>query len=120
MTDTYNLDRRPPCWLLASNAQTAARQIYIGAGSRTILTGLWAGWRLAGRDLVHRAANGSQNAGCADCSGMRMPPTSGLRCAGGTPNEKRFSSHWSRSSSWILANGESGTSARSQDKTLAL
>ncbi|CAH2708383.1 hypothetical protein NCPPB1935_11515 [Xanthomonas campestris pv. nigromaculans] len=79
------------------------------------LAGAW----LAATSL-HPAANGSQNAGFADCYGMPMPATSGIRSAGGTPNARRFSSQWSRSSWWILANGETATSDASRDRALSV
>lgn len=50
MTDTYNLDRRPPCWDAGKPCPNGcARRI---VDNHVELSGPWAGWRLAGRDLV--------------------------------------------------------------------
>lgn len=54
MTDTYNLDRRPPCWEVGKPCPNACAQ---DVHRRVIdnhveLSGPWAGWRLAGRDLI--------------------------------------------------------------------
>lgn len=122
MNDTYSLDRRPPCWPMGapcpnSCAQDLHRRVVT---NHVELTGPWAGWRLAGRDLVAPSGERIQNAGCVDCSGTPMPATSGIRSACGTQHAKRFSSRWSRSSWWILANGENATSDASRDKALSV
>ncbi|QHQ28259.1 putative phage-related protein [Xanthomonas albilineans] len=54
MSDTYDIDRRPPCWEVGKPcpnhcAQAHARHII---DNHVELHGPWAGWRLAGRDLV--------------------------------------------------------------------
>lgn len=54
MTDTYNLDRRPPCWPVGEQCPNscAADLHRRGVTNHVELTGHWAGWRLAGCDLV--------------------------------------------------------------------
>ncbi|PPU91426.1 hypothetical protein XalbCFBP2523_14775 [Xanthomonas albilineans] len=54
MSDTYDIDRRPPCWEPGQPcpnhcAQAHARHVL---DNHVELHGPWAGWRLAGRDLV--------------------------------------------------------------------
>ncbi|WP_185910730.1 hypothetical protein [Xanthomonas cerealis] len=54
MSDSYNIDRRPPCWTAGEPcpnqcAQAHARHII---DNHVDLHGPWTGWRLAGRDLV--------------------------------------------------------------------
>ncbi|WP_164738701.1 hypothetical protein [Xanthomonas euvesicatoria] len=53
MSDTYNLDRRhrAGCWR-AMPKQLRGRSTSARVTNHVELTGLWAGWRLAGRDLV--------------------------------------------------------------------
>lgn len=122
MTDTYNLDRRPPCWPVGEQCpNSCAADLHRRVVTNHLeLTGPWLAGAWLGATWLHRAANGSQNAGCADCSGMPMPATYGIRSAGGMPNARRFSSRWSRWSWWILANGENATSDASQDKALSV
>ncbi|MCC8484903.1 hypothetical protein VDG62_15475 [Xanthomonas campestris pv. raphani] len=54
MSDTYNLDRRPPCWPAGTPCpNNCAHDLHRRVVSNHVeLTGPWAGWRLAGRDLV--------------------------------------------------------------------
>ncbi|WP_435015154.1 hypothetical protein [Xanthomonas arboricola] len=54
MTDTYNLDRRPPCWPVGTQCpNSCAEDLHRRVVRNHVeLTGPWAGWRLAGRDLV--------------------------------------------------------------------
>ncbi|MEF9418102.1 MULTISPECIES: hypothetical protein [Xanthomonas] len=54
MTDTYNLDSRPPCWPIGEQCPNSCvadlhRRVVT---NHVELTGPWAGWRLAGRYLV--------------------------------------------------------------------
>ncbi len=54
MSDTYDIDGRPPCWPSGqpcpnSCARDHARHVL---DNHVDLHGPWAGWRLAGRDLV--------------------------------------------------------------------
>lgn len=54
MSDTYNLDRRPPCWPTGAPCpNSCAHDLHRRVVTNHVeLTGPWAGWRLAGRDLV--------------------------------------------------------------------
>lgn len=54
MTDTYNLDLRPPCWPVGEQCpNSCAADLHRRVVTNHVeLTGPWAGWRLAGRDLV--------------------------------------------------------------------
>lgn len=54
MSDTYNLDSRPPCWEPGTQCpNSCASEHYRRViDNHVTLTGPWAGWRLAGRDLV--------------------------------------------------------------------
>lgn len=54
MTDTYNIDRRPRCWDPGKPCPNAcAQDVYRRVVDNHVeLSGPWAGWRLAGRDLV--------------------------------------------------------------------
>lgn len=54
MTDTYNIDRRPPCWEAGKACPNAcAHDVHRRVIDNHVeLSGDWAGWRLAGRDLV--------------------------------------------------------------------
>ena len=51
---TYDLDRRPPCWPPDTPCPNTCAQAHADAVLRNHLElhGPWAGWRLAGRDLV--------------------------------------------------------------------
>jgi len=54
VSDTYEIDHRPPCWPAGkpcpnSCARDHARHVL---DNHVQLHGPWAGWRLAGRDLV--------------------------------------------------------------------
>lgn len=54
MSDSYNINRRPPCWEAGKPcpnpcAQDQYRRVI---DNHTDLHGDWKGWRLAGRDLV--------------------------------------------------------------------
>ena len=54
MSDSYNIDRRPPCWPTGEqcpNACASAHHRHV-IENHVELHGPWAGWRLAGRDLV--------------------------------------------------------------------
>lgn len=54
MSDTYNLDSRPPCWEPGTQCPNSCANDYYRRviDNHVALTGPWAGWRLAGRDLV--------------------------------------------------------------------
>ncbi|WP_312368770.1 DUF3653 domain-containing protein [Stenotrophomonas sp.] len=54
MNDTYDLDNRPPCWKPGTQCpNNCARDHYKRiVDNHVSLTGPWAGWRLAERDLV--------------------------------------------------------------------
>ena len=54
MSDSYNIDRRPPCWPNGEQCpNTCASAHYRHVIENHVeLHGPWAGWRLAGRDLV--------------------------------------------------------------------
>ena len=54
MSDTYDLDNRPPCWEPGKQCpNNCARDHYRRVIDNHVnLSGPWAGWRLAGRDLV--------------------------------------------------------------------
>lgn len=54
MSDSYNIDRRPPCWPAGKPCPNpcAHDQYRRVIDNHVALTGPWAGWRLAGRDLV--------------------------------------------------------------------
>lgn len=100
MSDTYNLDSRPPCWEPGTQCPNSCASDYYRRviDNHVTLTGPWAGWRLAGRDLVAP-------------SGERIPE----RRLRGTLREKPVSSRWSRSLSLTWANGENATSEPAQD-----
>ncbi|WP_156455703.1 MULTISPECIES: hypothetical protein [Stenotrophomonas] len=74
MSDSYNIDRRPPCWPTGEQCPNACAS----AHHRRIIENHvelhvpWAGWRLAGRNL---AANESRNVECVTCPGAPMPLT---------------------------------------------
>lgn len=116
MSDTYNLDSRPPCWEPGTQCPNSCASDYYRRviDNHVALTGPWAGWRLAGRDLVAP-------------SGERIPErrlrcllwhvnAADLRDAPRKTNaaRKRVSSRWSRSLSWILASGGNATSEPAQ------
>lgn len=52
--DSFNLDRRPPCWPADQPCPNPCAQAHADHHLRNHveLRGPWAGWRLAGRDLV--------------------------------------------------------------------
>ncbi|MFT4197193.1 MAG: hypothetical protein QM601_04675 [Pseudoxanthomonas sp.] len=52
--DTFDLDRRPPCWPAGQPCPNTCAQAHADQHLRNHvhLTGPWAGWRLAGRDLI--------------------------------------------------------------------
>ncbi len=54
MSDTYDMDRRPPCWEPGEPCpNSCAHEHYRRViDNHVSLTGPWAGWRLAGRELV--------------------------------------------------------------------
>lgn len=54
MTGTYNFDRRPPCWPVGTPCpNSCAHDLHRRmVTNHAELTGPWAGWRLAGRDLI--------------------------------------------------------------------
>ncbi|WP_161809026.1 hypothetical protein [Stenotrophomonas humi] len=54
MSDTYNLDNRPPCWEPGTQCPNSCASDHYRRviENHVVLTGPWAGWRLAGRDLV--------------------------------------------------------------------
>ena len=51
---TYDLDRRPPCWPPDTPCPNHCAQAHADhiLRNHVELSGPWAGWRLAGRDLV--------------------------------------------------------------------
>lgn len=51
---SYDLDRRPPCWQAGTPCPNDCAQAHADRILRNHveLSGPWAGWRLAGRDLV--------------------------------------------------------------------
>ena len=56
MSDTYNLDSRPPCWKPGTQCPNSCASDHYRRviDNHVALTGPWVGWRLAGRDLVER------------------------------------------------------------------
>ena len=96
MSDTYDLDSRPPCWEPGTQCPNGcARDHYRRVVDNHVsLSGPWAGWRLAGRDLVPRVAKESRNAGCAVCSGVPMHLIYVTRHEKGTRHEKPVSGRW--------------------------
>lgn len=106
MSDTYNLDSRPRCWEPGTQCPDSCASDHYRrvVNNHVALTGPWAGWRLAGRDLVAP-------------SGERIPERSNaadLRDA----TRKRNAARKARQQSMVKvvvvdrANGENATSER--------
>jgi len=54
VSDSYNIDRRPPCWDAGQPCpNSCAHDVYRRVVDNHVeLSGPWRGWRLAGRDLI--------------------------------------------------------------------